>query len=216
MCLCSQVCERRRKKKSGRVNGLIRDVQVQSSHFEYVSESERSASYCAGLLLKSSHHPHMTTVQAGTTTGWLKTDTDDFFCGLLTHSLFHQITKRSFQNQATNHYSTKEKWTVRSTLRTLRITHSQRSEKTTKKDTKQLLCEQNFVIHLELFVGCTERKENLQKQAKTRILSIDHKFLLSSQLPYVHDQPLAVVLVVNRLHIHHCSLDPGFILSDKQ
>lgn len=36
--------------------------------------------------------------------------------------------------------------------------------------------------------------------------------LLGSQFPYVHDQPLAVVFVVDRLHLHHCGLDPGLIL----
>lgn len=48
------------------------------------------------------------------------------------------------------------------------------------------------------------------------MFGMKHKFLLSSQFPYVHDQPLAVVLMVNGLHIHHCSLDPGLILLDKQ
>lgn len=39
-------------------------------------------------------------------------------------------------------------------------------------------------------------------------------FLLSSQFPYVHDQPLAVIQMVNGFHFHHCGLDPGLILSD--
>lgn len=58
MCLCLQVCERRReKKKSGRVNGLIRGVQVRPSHFECASECEKSAGYCAGLALKAAAAP---------------------------------------------------------------------------------------------------------------------------------------------------------------
>lgn len=40
--------------------------------------------------------------------------------------------------------------------------------------------------------------------------------LLGSQFLYVHHQPLAVVSVVDRLHLHHCGLDPGFILSERQ
>lgn len=49
--------EKKKKKKSGRVNGLIRDVQVQPRHFECASESERSASYRAGLLLTAATTP---------------------------------------------------------------------------------------------------------------------------------------------------------------
>ena len=60
-----------------------------------------------------------------------------------------------------------------------------------------------------------KNKGKLAKASKTRILHIDRRFLLGSQFPYVHDQPLDVVLVVNKLHIQHCSLDPGFILSKK-
>lgn len=55
--------QKKKKKRSGRVDGLIRDVQVRPSHFECAAEGEKSASDCAGLLLKSSHHPHMTTVK---------------------------------------------------------------------------------------------------------------------------------------------------------
>lgn len=58
MCLCLQVCEReQKKKKSGRINALIRGVQVQPSHFECASEGEKSARYCAGLLLKAATTP---------------------------------------------------------------------------------------------------------------------------------------------------------------
>lgn len=48
---------KKKKKKSGRVNGLIRSVQVQPSHFECASESEKSAGYCAGLVLKAAAAP---------------------------------------------------------------------------------------------------------------------------------------------------------------
>ena len=46
-----------KKKKSGRVNGLIRGVQVRPSHFECESECEKSAGYCAGLVLKAAAAP---------------------------------------------------------------------------------------------------------------------------------------------------------------
>lgn len=98
MCLCLQVCERLREKESGRVNCLIRDVQVQPSYLECVSEGKKSASCCAGPPLKEAttptwpQHKYMQE-----TTGWLKTDTGDFFCGLLTHrspsALLPQVTK---------------------------------------------------------------------------------------------------------------------------
>lgn len=102
-------------------------------------------------------------------------------------------------------------------ISTLRITHSSKTNKNKQQKTKHnCFCKQNLIIYFELFVGCTETKENLQKQAKTTMFGMKHKFLLSSQFPYVHDQPLAVVLMVNGLHIHHCSLDPGLILLDKQ
>lgn len=92
-------------------------------------------------------------------------------------------------NQVTKNYFWKERWTV------------------TRKKTKQNICFVSKTIHLALYVGCTDREKPEY---------INHTFLLGSQFPYVHDQPLAVVLVVNRLHLHHCGLDPGFILSDKQ
>lgn len=92
-------------------------------------------------------------------------------------------------NQVTKNYFWKERWTV------------------TRKKTKQNICFVSKTIHLSLYVGCTDREKPEY---------INHTFLLGSQFPYVHDQPLAVVLVVNRLHLHHCGLDPGFILSDKQ
>lgn len=37
-------------------------------------------------------------------------------------------------------------------------------------------------------------------------------FLLAGQLPYVGDQPPAVVPVVDGLHVQHGGLDPGLIL----
>lgn len=40
-------------------------------------------------------------------------------------------------------------------------------------------------------------------------------FLLVGQFSYAHDQPLAVFLMVNRFHIQHSRLDPGFILHSK-
>jgi len=49
------------------MNGLIRGVQVQPSHFECASEGDKSARYCAGLLRKTATTPHMTTVHALTT-----------------------------------------------------------------------------------------------------------------------------------------------------
>lgn len=73
-----------------------------------------------------------------------------------------------------------------------------------------MVCKSNLVIRLERFVGCTKRKR------KTRIHNRDRTFLLGGQFPYVHDQPLAVVPVVDGLHIHHRGLDPGLILSHKR
>lgn len=55
----------------------------------------------------------------------------------------------------------------------------------------------------------------MEKENRTRRLGVDHVFLLGGQFPNVHDQPLAVVLMVDRLHVHHCCLDPGFILYKK-
>lgn len=100
MCIRAYVCVRRRegREREWELNGLIRDVQVQPSHFECMSKNEekktkKKTSYCAGLLLRAANtHRHarahtrtqppcMTTLHAGTT-GWLKTDTDDFFCDL--------------------------------------------------------------------------------------------------------------------------------------
>lgn len=52
MCLCLQICEKKQN-KSGRVNCLIRKVQVQPSHSECASEGEKTASYCVGCPLKA-------------------------------------------------------------------------------------------------------------------------------------------------------------------
>lgn len=65
-------------------------------------------------------------------------------------------------------------------------------------------CVTRKATYLELYVGCTEEKQQD---------GLNHRFLLGCQFPYVCDQPLAVVLMVNWLHIHHCGLDPRFILS---
>lgn len=52
------------------------------------------------------------------------------------------------------------------------------------------------------------------KKKKTEHMTNDLScaFLLAGQLPYVGDQPPAVVPVVDGLHVQHGGLDPGLIL----
>lgn len=58
--------------------------------------------------------------------------------------------------------------------------------------------------------GCTDGQKKTKKKNTTH--DINRAFLLAAQFPYVHDQPLAVLPVVNGFHFHHGGLDSGFIL----
>lgn len=109
-------------------------------------KTKKKTSYCAGLLLRAANtHRHarahtrtqppcMTTLHAGTT-GWLKTDTDDFFCDLSAllpqtkkekGSYVHKQQKKKtvFWIRSPNIISQREKG--EHSQGTLRITHSQK------------------------------------------------------------------------------------------
>lgn len=92
-------------------------------------------------------------------------------------------------------------------ISTLSITHSKGSK---KKEQKKL-----HTIDMKTKYGTFRAICWLYRNKGNLTVGFDHSFLLSSHFPDVHDQPLAVVPMVNGLHIHHCSLDPGFILSKK-
>lgn len=67
-----------------------------------------------------------------------------------------------------------------------------------KKDTQKEMRKEKQLIENQL---CTVRKKKKRKDQ-------DVRGLLDRQLPYVHDQPLAVLFMIDWLHLHHRGFDP--------
>lgn len=57
-----------------------------------------------------------------------------------------------------------------------------------------------------------KKQQPTNKQTEYMTNDLNGAFLLDGQLPYVGDQPPAVVPVVHGLHVQHGGLDPGLIL----